>query len=280
MSPFGKGSMSKDWPELTNPPVVEVVLGVQFAPLTRMASAHMGRFWTRFLGPEWDVAADAPAVPDAPDPQFGGVNPTGGMDFFRFQTTPMTPRVQISRNDGARLLQLQSSRFHYNWQKKDEAYPTYQAVRREFDEQWSNFNRFVESEGLGPITPTLWEVTYIDYVAPGGLWTSPEDWPHVIPGLLGRPALDGGRATVQNAACQWTFEIAPRLGHVSVQAGLGAVRSTEQPGLILQTTARGRVTKGTANPIGTGLDVGRDACLEIFFAIVSEAALQAWGRSS
>jgi len=43
------------------PPVNETVLGVQFDPLPRLSSAHLGAFWAS-LGTDWPVVNDAPEL--------------------------------------------------------------------------------------------------------------------------------------------------------------------------------------------------------------------------
>ena len=44
--------------------IVELVLGVQFAPLLNFTNAHFGWFWKQYLDPSWTKAANAPPVPD------------------------------------------------------------------------------------------------------------------------------------------------------------------------------------------------------------------------
>ena len=51
--------MSQPFLEFECPPIVELVLGVQFAPLSRLTSGHLGWFWKQFLDDEWVNASDA-----------------------------------------------------------------------------------------------------------------------------------------------------------------------------------------------------------------------------
>ena len=41
-------SRSPDLPDFGNPPVTEVVLGVQFGTLDRLLAPHLGLVWTEF----------------------------------------------------------------------------------------------------------------------------------------------------------------------------------------------------------------------------------------
>ncbi len=175
------------------------------------------------------------------------------------------------------MIQIQPTRFHYNWQKKGEDYPSYgQGVRREFDHYWELFSRFVAEENLGTLALTQWEVTYIDFVPPGELWETPADWHRVLPGLLG--GWRGSTGTrLESIGGQWSYEIHPQRGRVYVQVNPGTVTAFgDQTGLVVQTTARGPVSRG--QDFGSGLDVGHDVCLEAFLAVTSPDAHRVWGR--
>jgi len=76
-------------------------------------------------------------------------------------------RLQITNRAGDRMVQIQPNRFHYNWKRVGGHYPSYSQVRQEFDQHLALFARFVEEEGLGPVVPSQWELTYVDYVPPG-----------------------------------------------------------------------------------------------------------------
>src|SRR5687768_2022392 len=52
-------------PHYDNPPVIEVILGVQFEPLAACSNGHLGAFW-KSLGEDWTSSKDAPSL----EPQF------------------------------------------------------------------------------------------------------------------------------------------------------------------------------------------------------------------
>src|SRR5437899_2810405 len=104
-----------------NPPVVEVVLGVQFAPLVEFASGHHGWFWKGFLARDWVRAVDAPPLPD----QFETFEKRRwGPAALHLKVEPVARphRLQIANQAGDRLIQVQPTQFLYNWQKKGQAY--------------------------------------------------------------------------------------------------------------------------------------------------------------
>ena len=49
--------------DFANPPIIELVLGVQFSPLTKLTAGHFGLFWKE-LGEDWTGPADGPLIED------------------------------------------------------------------------------------------------------------------------------------------------------------------------------------------------------------------------
>lgn len=49
--------------DFASPPIVELVLGAQFSPLTRLTLGHFGWFWKQ-LGDEWTEPSDGPQIED------------------------------------------------------------------------------------------------------------------------------------------------------------------------------------------------------------------------
>jgi uncharacterized protein (TIGR04255 family) len=170
------------------PPVIETVLGVHFHPIQGLTAAHFGIFWKTVLRPDWTRAVEAPPIVEQTErfsdmPSWLNISP--GSVIAVPLSAHSSSRLQISNSTGDRMVQLQSNRFHYNWKRTEGPYPSYFAVREEFSQQFRHFRQFVEEQGLGQVKPFQWEVTYVDYIPPGVLWQSPEDWHKVIPGLLG-----------------------------------------------------------------------------------------------
>jgi len=262
------------------PPIIEAILGVQFAPLP-LTNGHLGWFWKQYLGDEWEHSVDA--APIQPEPEiFGGPpmwTPPGLQ--INFMPIPASGRLQIINRTGDRMIQVQSSRLHYNWQKKDADYPSYRAMRAEFDDKFQSFCRFAVEARLGEVIPLQWELTYIDYVPPGELWQTPADWHRVLPGLLSaKPEAAGTR--LENLAGEWHFEIPSRKGrvHINLNFGKRALQPGDPPGLILQTTARGPIGKETGLDLDAGLELGHDMVIQTFMGLTSEEAHRAWGRKS
>jgi len=260
-----------------NPPVVETAIGVQFANLAGRTSAHPGVYWKGYLGKEWESVADAPPLIG----QFEYFGEERKWAFPGLQLTMMAnpvSRLQITNAAGDRMMQVQPTGFHYNWQKRAGTYPSFRTMRAEFDSLLASFCKFAADVKLGAISPNQWEITYVDRISRGELWTTAADWHEVLPGLL--PAKGGlGGSVLESVGGEWHYLIEPARGriHVSLQSGWTAPRPDGTEILQVQTTARGPVREQSGWSLADGLELGHNAIIEAFMEMTSPQAHKAWG---
>jgi uncharacterized protein (TIGR04255 family) len=188
-------------------------------------------------------------------------------------------RVQISYGNDGRMIQVQPTRFHYNWNRVGGEYPRYRRVREEFDRYFAAFCGFVADAKLGEVVPNQWELTYIDRIPRGPLWDTAADWHEVLPGLFSARASASG-VRLESFGGEWHFEIPPRRGRLHVSVQLARVGDDPTPVLLLQSTARGPIGKEGVASLGEGLELGHRAALDTFVEITSDKAHKAWGRKS
>lgn len=268
--------MAKASVHFEHPPVVETVLGVQFGRLANFTNGHLGWYWKR-LGDGWPKAVDAPALPD----QFETFDAERQWSPPGLQllvgSGPKPARLQIRNEAGDRLIQVQASRFHYNWQKREGVYPSYGKMRAEFDRLFADFCRFVADAQLGELSPNQWEITYVDHVPKGELWDSSVDWQKILPGLLASGRLSGIR--FEGLDGEWHYEIEPHRGRLHIALQHVRVGSPSGPEVLqVQSTARGPVRKEPGWDLDAGLQLGHDVLLNTFLQMASADAQRAWGR--
>lgn len=267
-----------DFPNFTSPPVVELVLGVQFAPLPNLTTGHYGLFW-QSLGDEWTGPADAIPIEDQFELFDPAPWPNPGAFSFRLQPVRPPGRFTLEHRDQQRMLQLQQSRFHLNWRKRDSFYPSYRSLISQFEDTYSRFTDFADRSGVGKLTPNQWELTYVDAFPQGEYWNTLDDWSSFLPGLFGtlRPA--GGLALERRSA-EWSFEIVPRQGRLHVTAQTGRTSDGDRQSLLLQMTARGPIGRGGVESLREGLDVGHGVAVETFLRVTSDEIKARWGQKS
>lgn len=156
-------------PHFRSPPVSEVVLSVQFDPLSKLQIHHFGLLWLEFR-------ARFPKVESRPpiDRQVETFHkePAGQPQIaFELVNPFITPRVWFVSETGCELLQVQQDRFIVNWRRiKLEKYPRYPHVKSMLEREFAIFSDFVSEQKLGSIVANQCEVTYINQIEPGSVW--------------------------------------------------------------------------------------------------------------
>ena len=265
-------------PDFANPPIVELVLGAQFSPLTRLTSGHFGLFW-KSLGEDWTEGEDAPPLED----QFEWFDrprwrTSTGLQW-RIEPVRLPGRWILRHKSQERLLQIQSTRFHLNWRKREGFYPSYKQLIDEFQQMFARFETFVQETRLGPLLLNQWELTYIDAFPVGEEWNTPADWGKLLPGLFGPLfSTEGLGLVLEHRAAEWSYEIFPRRGRLHIAAGPGQVGQSQQAALILRTTARGPLEEHAGmGGLRAGLDLGHAVAVGAFLRIVSDEVKTRWG---
>ena len=274
--------MSTDLPHFERPPVVETVLGVQFEPLPKFRIAQLGAFWKR-LGAAWPTVSDAPPL----EPQFEQFGEAEAWSFpvlqFRIMKE-LNARIQIRNANGDRMIQLQNGRFHYNWFGAiGREYARYRTIKPEFDRIFAELQQFLADESLGKVRTNQWEVTYVNQIPKGTVWSQPSDWGTVFC----RAALlraDPGETKLESLSGEWHFEIPPRRGRLHVHLQHGKAATADGPEVVTMTlTARGPATGKEDSALAglhEGLDLGHETIVRAFSDLTSSAAQKYWGRKS
>ncbi len=154
-------------PEYDNPPVAEVVCGIQFNPIEAFKLPHFGLFWKL-------IEADYPTCQEVA-PLMPIVERYGEYEEQPLQI-PFTdlppPRIWFLNGKGTSLLQLQRDRLLHNWKKSrpTDAYPRYQVVIGHFKEKLGLYEQFISDHGLGTIAAVQYEMTYVNHIPKGEGW--------------------------------------------------------------------------------------------------------------
>lgn len=268
----------KNLPKYDEPPVVETVLGVQFAPLPGFSAAHAGWFWRTYLGDDWPTVSEAAPLVEAYE-RFGGERQWRPKGVMQISGERQPPRLQFVSRDDERMVQLQGDRLHYNWRKREEGYPSYQQLLPVFLSTLKDYITFCEDANLGKILPNQWEITYVNHIPQGELWESGTDWSKLFPGFY-RPAQGIAQLHFENGGANWHFVIGDNLGrlHIQLEHGrLGAPTASEA--ILLTLTARGPVDLDKGQELGRGLDFGHASIVRAFTEMTAPNAHKVWERT-
>lgn len=257
-------------PSFERPPVVETVLGVQFDALD-ISSAHLGAYWGH-LGEEWPFVEDAPPLPD----QFESFPDEPLWNLTRFKVTQEPAcRFKLTNRAKDRMIQVQRSRFHYNWlglhtgERRD--YPRYKIVRSEFDSHFDQFAKYMERVTSSDLDFNQWEVTYVNHIEKDTIWSSPAEWDQIVPLSLA-PSTNPSMVELTGFQSTYKYEITSERGRLYAQWQSGTHNDNEV--IILKLTARGPAT--SLSEVHRGLDLGHEAIVRSFKEMTSLTAHEFW----
>ena len=263
-------------PSFERPPVVETVLGVQFQASHMWRTTHVGVFWKTLSG-SWSVQDEVPPV----EPVFEAfpANLPWGQLGVRLSASPPQLRVRLVNDARDRMIQIQNGRLHLNWLSGSGGrYPRYEAMADEFASLVESYSAFLEGEGVGPVQPNQWEVTYVNHLPQGSVWSSPGDWSTLFPSIPQVPASAAQDQELESFGGHWRFEIPPKRGrlHVNVEH---RCNGEGKDFLRVTLTARGPLPANMDAPLGAGLGCGHEAVVRGFCRLTSDEAHVYWGRT-
>ena len=267
--------MSSPLPEFEHPPVDEVVIGLQFAPVARFTSSHFGLYWQR-IKDRYPSSEDQP--PLAPQLERNDIAPLP--TTLAFRTGLPMPRCWFLDETGNNLIQVQNERFLANWRrvKGDEEYPRFAHLIDRFRKEWQAFLEFAKEQDVGELNVNQCEVSYINHFEPGKVWKDFSELPKVFTNLR---------------IPEGTFLPAPELqsweSRFKLPEGKGRLHIEAQPAfrardlkmiLALSLTARGNPGQGTPETLFAWFDLAHEWIVRGFDQITQSAMHEQWGRKN
>ncbi|TAJ91389.1 MAG: TIGR04255 family protein [Gammaproteobacteria bacterium] len=264
-------------PKYDNPPVVERVIGVQFAELAFFTNAHAGWFWKSYLDEEWTHINEVPRL-ESKIENFESKK-RGIIPQLTVQTMPTPERHQIVRKTDDRMIQIQNTRFILNWRKKDnQDYMDFESIYGEFQNYFDKFKDFVRDAGGEELQFNQWEITYVNHIFKGELWNNIDDWTEIFPGLS-IPRLDIYKKRLDTLNMEWAVNLQGNTGRLHIKLNHAVVKSQDEPEIIrADFTSRGPIN--ASQDYQRGLFLGHEAIVNTFTEITSESAHKYWRRRS
>ncbi len=271
-----------------NPPVEEFVLGLQFPPIPEFSDAYAGLYWQR-VREEYPKLSSVPRI-EGPIESLAPPQALRVEIPFGMSGQPQNRTWLVSKSDEY-VIQIQNTRFIFNWRRRQSPYPRFDRLRELFFKHYADFCTLLEDEGLQRPNAQQIELSYInwitdlpveDFFAParstsiaidgGGI--KPEDQSWSARYLLGNDPSLVKRLYVQ---CQSAFRVADPTSPVSQQdpppQGVG------QQGYQFGFTFKAARTSGLDKAeIASLLDEARVTVVPAFTGLTTAHAHEVWGR--
>jgi uncharacterized protein (TIGR04255 family) len=268
-----------DLPDYNRPPVVEVVLSVQFAELQGYQTLHGALLWDNKFRSAYPRFVEQPPL----EPSFEVFGPQEPAARFEIKQMPMLPlpRLWFINEQDTELVQVQANRFIRNWRGEGENYPRYENLREGFFSDFQTVDAFFKTLGIGSIQPNQCEITYVNRLRLEGHDLRAN--PGVALKIFSQQALrqDDQRARLPdpescNLLARYVLKDAngephARL-HVTVQPWPG------ESHLRLDLMVRGAPATADLKAVADFLDEGRVTIVNGFTAITTERMHEEWGR--
>ncbi|MBU1866261.1 MAG: TIGR04255 family protein [Actinobacteria bacterium] len=259
-------------PTFENPPVVEQVLAVRFAPLDAFTSPYLGSFWSR-VESDFPIAFERGPY-DMPLERLGDALPRGGIEFT-VGPPPAKTRAWLVSADDERLIQIQRDFFAYNWRKRKGDYDRYEVGRDNFAKYFREFEAFLADKGLGEIGPRQCEVTYINHIRPG-----PPSKLSSLVSVLQEPELRQPATALLTANLALVLALekdGARFANLHVSAVPATQGDDDESIWVLTLTARGLPLGEGIGGILAFLDLSRRAIVTNFVTLTTEECHKEWG---
>lgn len=224
-------------PDFGNPPVIEVVFGIQFDELRDMKVPHLGFFWEKLGRTEYPECQEMPLLAPIRETYNEAFEQA---EHFAFRNQPPLPRLFFLNARKDHLIQFQEDRFLQNWRKveTDDKYPRFRELFPKFVKSWHLLSEFTKEQGIGNPKANQYELTYVNHIPQGEGWHSLSDINKVFPEF-----------SCNSKACflpepesvSWrkTFKFAENKGRLYASMQQGFNRETKKNVLMLELTARG-----------------------------------------
>ena len=262
-------------PDYRNPPLVEVVVGVQFAPIEKLLTPYIGGYWET-IREKYSRVDERPPIPHLIE-KYPAVSIGAEIKML---SKPEMPRIWFIDSSGNRLVQFQHDRFLFNWRKakSGDEYPRYPSVREEFFLRWEGFCSFLNDEGLPQPKVDQCEVTYVNHILKGGSWDSFGDIERLFTVVNWRTRTEF-LPCPESIRLSLRFVLPEKQGRLHVEALPAIVSGTGDEVIRLSLTVRGEpIDRHTTAGLGKWFDLAREWIVRGFADLTAKETDITWER--
>lgn len=260
-------------PDFAEPPLNEVVLGVQFSPPKGYQQVHAGEVWKLFKAAYPIVQEHQPLEPAFETFGLPHHAQIGGR--LSFVTGAMHDRFWFLRNDGDELIQFQQDRLLHNWRKvgdQTNEYPRFERMAERFATELRQLEAYLANLSLQALVINQCEVTYLNHIEVAASPINLSAWFRGV-SLAGVPADD---VNIRFREVLLSDGQQP-VGRLTYEITTG-IKPDGKRIIVLNLTARGAPGGADIDSALRFIAMGRQLIVSRFAEITTEDAHKAWGR--
>lgn len=261
-------------PDFKNPPLNEVVLGIQFSQPKGYQQIFAGKVWELFRE---DYPKVEEQIPLPPSFEVFGLPSQGSLiNLPNFGSgSSLHNRYWFLTPKGEELIQFQQNRFLHNWLKvgdRSNEYPRFESMIERFEGELDKFQSYVNSLETQELLINQCEISYINHITDDDGITDLSDWLNFISDE--RMMLDDFSLRFSEVLKD---DAQKPTGRLICEASLGITSETKLM-IVLTFTVRGAPDNTNINSALEFMKKGRDLIVFRFSELTTEAAHQHWGR--
>jgi uncharacterized protein (TIGR04255 family) len=257
-------------PSFKNPPVIETIAGIQFAPLQEWTVPHFGLYWSQVRRQFQRVEVHPPVAPE--------IDGSGTIRIALVEQPNV--RCWYIGPRPTELVQVQQDRFLVNWRQltDSDAYPHYiDRTRPLFVEQLSAFLAFLKQESISDPQIIRCELTYVNHIIKGNGWEVAADWDKVFT-VCGDLRGEDFLPAPESRRFALNYPMPSGNGSIDVDAAR-AIRKRDAKDVIQFTIkAKGRPESSTADDIYKWMDNAHDWVVKSFAELTTKEMHDRWER--
>lgn len=258
-------------PDFAHPPLNEVVMGVQFAPVSGFKSIHIRDVWDLYRD-EFPTVQDQPLLQPTFE-TFGGMPPFGFQPFFMGGPPGGVGRVWFVSKAENHLIQFQPDRLLINWQKKqdDQPYPRFEGIQPIFNSSLIKLATFFKAHFGWDLRVNQAEIIYINLIDVNDFSMASEyfnNWQNIAPDIEGL-----------NFTISEVFHDAKSNPYARLMQEIQSACSPDRKRKIyrMSLTFRGKPSGDSVDDAMRFLEQGREAIVLKFAHLTTDKAHKLWG---
>lgn len=261
-------------PDFQEPPLNEVLLGVQFSAPKGYDLIRAGEVWNLFRDKYPKVQMQPPLPPTFET--FGLPHQRASFPQFNFLPLPPHGRFWFLTESGSELVQFQQDRLIHNWRKvggEHSEYPRFETMIARFKDELASLETYAASLESQTLAVTQCEITYVNHIVydPAAM-SGPSNWlrflsfdekpPEDFSMSFREVLLDDDGKPQSRLQCD----------------AASAVNSKEQSIISLTLSVRGAPKGNGIESTLEFLKAGREVIVQRFAELTTEKAHEKWKR--
>lgn len=264
----------EDLPDFVQPPLNEVVMGVQFGPPKGYSQVRAGEVWQLFKS-DYPVVQERDSLPPSFE-TFGVPRPGNAAPGLSFVSGALHDRFWFIRASGDELIQFQQDRLLHNWRKvgdQTNEYPRFEKMIERFRAELLALERYTATLAPQALVINQCEISYINHIfdALGGV-PRPSDW-------LRFANFEGQEPEAFSAAFREIIRDnrSRPVGRFSCECS-SAINQSGRPMVVLNLTVRGSPSSTSIDAALEFIQRARLIIVKKFAELTTASAHQAWER--